>query len=90
MNVEGAISDSKSSENIVSENTHKLGWKPEWSKSRFLQNIHDEIQAVLALGKAESSLIDSLFEHDRGWVSHLDLSNSGYAEKPIRKRKIKK
>lgn len=33
-----------------------------WNKERFLQNIDDEIQAVVEHGKAKSSLIDSLFE----------------------------
>ncbi|KAK9358198.1 hypothetical protein V1504DRAFT_487750 [Lipomyces starkeyi] len=41
-----------SGENIVSENTHRLGWKPVWNQDRFFQNIDDEIQAVLELGKA--------------------------------------
>ncbi|MCJ1385555.1 hypothetical protein MMC17_008678 [Xylographa soralifera] len=55
-----------SGENIISENTYRLGWKPVWNKDRFLQNIDEEIQAVLDLGKAKSSLIDSLFEAARG------------------------
>ncbi|KAF4612842.1 hypothetical protein G7Y89_g15531 [Cudoniella acicularis] len=55
-----------SGENIISENTRRLGWKPAWSKDRFLQNIDDEIEAVLDLGKAKSSLIDSLFESAKG------------------------
>ena len=63
--VEGAISDRPSSENIISENKHRIGWNPTWNKDRFLQNIDDEIQAVLELGKAKSSLIDSLFEAAR-------------------------
>ena len=66
LNVEGAMSDSNSSENIISENKRRLGWKPVWNKDRFLQNIDDEIEAVLELGKAKSSLIDSLFESARG------------------------
>ncbi|KAL9609303.1 MAG: hypothetical protein Q9167_005921 [Letrouitia subvulpina] len=55
-----------SGDNIVSENKHRLGWKPVWTKDRFLQNIDDEIEAVLELGKAKSSLIGSLFEAAKG------------------------
>jgi hypothetical protein len=66
LNVEGVTSNQISSENIISENNHRIGWKPVWNKDRFLQNIDDEIQAVLDLGKAKSSLIDSLFESARG------------------------
>ncbi|MCJ1432429.1 hypothetical protein MMC27_001785 [Xylographa pallens] len=55
-----------SGENIISENTPRLGWRPVWDKDRFLQNIDDEIQAVLDLGKAKSSLMDSLFEAAKG------------------------
>ncbi|KAI9706233.1 MAG: hypothetical protein M1820_004808 [Bogoriella megaspora] len=51
-----------SGENIVSEKPTRIGWKPLWNNERFLENIDDEIQAVLDLGKAKSSLIDSLFE----------------------------
>ncbi|KAI9832678.1 MAG: hypothetical protein M1819_004263 [Sarea resinae] len=51
-----------SSDTIVSENPYRLGWKPAWSKDRFLQNVDDEIEAVLQLGKAKSSLVDSLFD----------------------------
>ena len=43
------------------EKGQKIGWKPEWNRERFLQNVDDEIEAVLELGKAKSSLIDSLF-----------------------------
>ena len=57
---------SKSSENIIAEKPYRIGWKPEWNKERFLRNIDDEIQAVLELGQAKSSLIDSLFEAARG------------------------
>lgn len=55
-----------SSENIHAEKTYGIGWKPTWNKERFLENIGDEIEAVLELGKAKSSLIDSLFESARG------------------------
>ena len=55
-------SDDLFSDNILSDNEHRLGWKPKWNKDRFLQNIGDEVQAVLDHGKAKSSLIDSLFE----------------------------
>jgi hypothetical protein len=56
------LSDSKFSDNIIADIPHRIGWRPMWNKERFLQNIGDEIQAVVELGKAKSSLIDSLFE----------------------------
>ncbi|KAF2448470.1 NAD(P)-binding protein [Karstenula rhodostoma CBS 690.94] len=40
---------------------HAIGWQPKWSREKFLRNIDDEIDAVLELGKAKSSLIASLF-----------------------------
>ncbi|MCJ1457103.1 hypothetical protein MMC28_007469 [Mycoblastus sanguinarius] len=55
-----------SGENIVSEKAHSLGWKPVWNKDRFLQNIDDEIQDVVELGKAKSSLMDSLSKFAKG------------------------
>lgn len=42
------------------ERPQTIGWKPVWDKERFLQNINDEIDNVVELGKAKSSLIDSL------------------------------
>lgn len=38
-----------------------IGWKPEWDRERVLKNGDAEIEDVLELGKAKSSLIDSLF-----------------------------
>jgi hypothetical protein len=49
------------SENIVAENTKRIGWKPLWNGERFMQSIDEEIQVTLDLGKAKSSLLDSLF-----------------------------
>jgi hypothetical protein len=46
---------------MVAEIPRKIGWRPAWSKDRFFDNIDDEIDAVLELGKAKSGLIDSLF-----------------------------
>ncbi|KAL9086375.1 MAG: hypothetical protein Q9165_007161 [Trypethelium subeluteriae] len=54
-----------SGENIACEKPYVIGWKPVWDKEAFLQSINDEIQAVLELNKAKSSLIDSLFESAR-------------------------
>ncbi|CAI7655918.1 unnamed protein product [Penicillium glandicola] len=55
-----------SGDNIIAEIPHKIGWRPMWNKERFMQNIDDEIQAVVEHGKAKSSLIDSLFEFAGG------------------------
>ncbi|KAJ5686910.1 hypothetical protein N7536_009529 [Penicillium majusculum] len=55
-----------SGDNIIAEIPHRIGWRPMWNKERFLQNLDDEIQAVVEHGKAKSSLIDSLFEFAAG------------------------
>lgn len=62
VNLEGSLSDSDSSENIIAELPKRIGWTPTWNRERFLHNIDDEIDAVVELGKAKSSLMDSLFE----------------------------
>ncbi|KAF2231493.1 NAD(P)-binding protein [Viridothelium virens] len=55
-----------SGENIVRKKPDMIGWEPAWDKDDFLGSIDDEIQAVLELSKAKSSLIDSLFESAKG------------------------
>lgn len=55
------MTDRNLSANIVVDNAFKLGWKPTWDKARFFENIDNEVVSVLELGKAKSSLIDSLF-----------------------------
>ncbi|KAJ5893612.1 hypothetical protein N7495_005303 [Penicillium taxi] len=50
-----------SGDNIIAEIPQKMGWKPTWNNDRFLKNVGDEIDAVLELGKAKSSLVNSLF-----------------------------
>ena len=54
--------DVKRSEKIITERAFNIGWKPAWNKERFLQNIDDEVAAVVELRKAKSSLVDSLFK----------------------------
>lgn len=51
-----------SGEDLVTDNQGRLGWEPKWDKQRFLNHMHEEVQAVLDEGKAKSSLIDSLFK----------------------------
>lgn len=51
---------------IIPENGIKIGWKPKWDEKRFLDNINDEIDAVVENGKAKSRLMDSLFVASRG------------------------
>lgn len=46
---------------MVSKNAFKLGWKPVWTKERFLGGVGERVQEVLELGKAKSSLVDSLW-----------------------------
>lgn len=55
------MTDSNFSASIIADNAFKLGWNPSWDKTRFLDNIDDEVASVLELGKAKSSLVDSLF-----------------------------
>lgn len=50
-----------SSDNIIAERGRSIGWNPAWNEDRLLQNIDDEIDAVVEHGKAKSSLIDTLF-----------------------------
>lgn len=54
------------SSNMLAVNKQNLGWEPVWNKERLLTNIDDEIDAVLELGQAKSSLIGSLFEVAKG------------------------
>ena len=50
---------------MIAERPRSIGWVPKWTEDLFLQNIDDEVQAVLDLGKAKSGLIDSLFEANK-------------------------
>lgn len=43
-------------------NKQQLGWEPVWDTERLLTKMDDEIDAVLELGQAKSSLIGTLFE----------------------------
>lgn len=54
------MSDYKCSGDMASTRPRQIGGKPQWDKSRFLQNIDDEVQNVLELGTAKSTLLDSL------------------------------
>ncbi|EAQ82880.1 hypothetical protein CHGG_11056 [Chaetomium globosum CBS 148.51] len=47
-------------------NKQEIGWEPVWDKERLLTNIDDEIDAVLELGQAKSSLVASLFDAAKG------------------------
>ncbi|MBH1945714.1 hypothetical protein I5L01_16010, partial [Erythrobacter sp. YJ-T3-07] len=48
-------------DNLTTTRAQNIGWQPKWDKKKFLDNIDDEIDAVLEHEKAKSSLIDSLF-----------------------------
>ena len=54
------------SEDIIPERAFSIGWKPTWNNDRFLQNINDEIEAVIQLGSAKSSLIESFLKAGEG------------------------
>ncbi|KAK1983626.1 hypothetical protein LZ30DRAFT_713824 [Colletotrichum cereale] len=49
-----------SSPKLVPLNAYKLGWKPEWDESRFMDSIDDEVQSALDLDTGATSLYDSL------------------------------
>ncbi|KAI1010769.1 hypothetical protein LB503_005009 [Fusarium chuoi] len=51
----------KSGGHFTATRPRSIGWKPEWDRERFLKNVDAEIEDVLELGKAKSSLMDSLF-----------------------------
>ncbi|KAI1016791.1 hypothetical protein LB504_007046 [Fusarium proliferatum] len=51
----------KSGGHFTATRPQSIGWKPEWDKERFLKNVDAGIEDVLELGRAKSSLIDSLF-----------------------------
>lgn len=48
------------SADIVAHTEARLEWKPLWTEQRFLAQIEEEIEAVVTLGKAKSSLVSSL------------------------------
>ncbi|KAF4987458.1 hypothetical protein FGRMN_10361 [Fusarium graminum] len=51
----------KSGGKFTASRPQRIGWKPEWDSAKFLDRVDDQVQDVLELGKAKSSLIDSLF-----------------------------
>lgn len=51
---------------MVAHNEERLGWKPQWREEDFFEHIDDEVQSVVELGKAKSSLIDSLRQAAQG------------------------
>jgi hypothetical protein len=48
------------SANIVAHTESRLGWNPKWKTNEFVAHIGDEVDAVVELGKAKSSLLESL------------------------------
>lgn len=42
-------------------NAQAIEWKPQWNLERFLERMDDEVDTVLTLGEAKSSLRESLF-----------------------------
>ncbi|KAI1414112.1 NAD(P)-binding protein [Hypoxylon sp. FL1857] len=49
-----------SSGQLVAVNAYQLGWQPKWDEKRFLENLDDEIQAVLELDTVKSTLFNSV------------------------------
>ncbi|GJC90129.1 hypothetical protein ColLi_12967 [Colletotrichum liriopes] len=49
-----------SSPKLIPLNAYKLGWKPKWGESRFMESIDDEVQAALDLDTGATSLYDSI------------------------------
>ncbi|SPO06578.1 uncharacterized protein DNG_09268 [Cephalotrichum gorgonifer] len=66
-----------STSGMFAANKHQLGWEPVWDKERLLAQLDDEIDAVLELGQAKSSLVSSLDfadEHPQVQVTGTDIS----------------
>ncbi|KAF2024248.1 NAD(P)-binding protein [Setomelanomma holmii] len=55
-----------SGDNIITHNEDRIGWKPTWTSERFYEHINEEMEAVVELGQAKSSLIKSLHAAARG------------------------
>jgi hypothetical protein len=51
---------------MVVHNEARLQWKPKWTEKEFFEHIDDEVRDVLELGKAKSSLMDSLRQAAQG------------------------
>ncbi|KAF5537738.1 nad dependent epimerase dehydratase family [Fusarium mexicanum] len=51
----------KSGGHFTATRPQSIGWKPKWDRERFLKNVDAEIVDVVELGRANSSLVDSLF-----------------------------
>ncbi|WQF88868.1 Putative NAD-dependent epimerase/dehydratase, NAD(P)-binding domain superfamily [Colletotrichum destructivum] len=49
-----------SSPQLIPRNADKIGWKPEWDESRFMESIDDEVQDALDLDTGTTSLYDSV------------------------------
>lgn len=48
---------------IVASRPQSIGWRPEWDEKRFLDNIGDEVDAVLEEGTAKSdSILQYLYQ----------------------------
>lgn len=60
----GRQSNEQFSGEFVSVNAYRLGWKPRWDKKRFLENIDDEVAAVLEQQELKPSVFDSLMSSD--------------------------
>lgn len=51
---------------MTADRAFGIGWEPQWTKTRFLESIDEQVQDILDLGEAKSSLVDSLFAAARG------------------------
>ncbi|OBR07670.1 Nad dependent epimerase dehydratase family protein [Colletotrichum higginsianum IMI 349063] len=49
-----------SSPQLIPCNAYKIGWKPEWDESRFMESTTDEVQDALDLDTGTTSLYDSI------------------------------
>ncbi|KAF4964988.1 hypothetical protein FSARC_7166 [Fusarium sarcochroum] len=62
----------KNGGSVTATRPQSIGWKPEWDNAQFLDHVDHQINDVLELGKAKSSLIDSLFAA----VGEMSVENS--------------
>ena len=82
--LQSAMTYAEPSDNMIAERPRSIGWAPKWNEKSFLQNIDDEVQAVVELGKAKSGLIDSLFESTKKWLFVMSVVFEIAVDYPLR------
>lgn len=47
----------------IAVNPFQLGWEPKWSEESFLDNLDDEVQAVLDLDTVKATIFNEFPKH---------------------------